>query len=378
MTDKYWNAIFTDISFANFKIVTPQDITNIRLFSHQLMGGVFKTPKEIVAWMGAMQAQDYAMSKWAVGVRLLNSTDKMVQDSLNNGEIIRTHILRPTWHLVSADNIYWMLELSGPRVKAFIKPRIKHLELSDELFLKGNNIIEQALRDNNHLTRDELIGGLNTQKINTDDLRGLHFLMNAELEGIICNGITKNKNQTYALLAERVTKPASINKDEALAKLAKTYFQSHAPATLADFAWWSGLSMVDAKQGLESIRSEFVEEKIRSQLYLMNNNSVSISANTKSTYLLPAFDEFLISYKDRTAAIPLDKQSQAFTNNDIFKPVIVENGRTSGTWKRTVKKETVIIDTEHFKPPNEVSKKRLTKAAKLYGDFLGKKVEMLR
>jgi len=356
--------------------MTLSDITNIRLTNQLLAGTSFKTPKEIVGWMGAMQAQDYSMSKWAVGVRLPNSTDKMVQAAIDKGEIIRTHLLRPTWHLVSADDIYWMLELSGPRVKAFIKPRIKQLEITDELFSKSNHIIEKALAGDNHLTREELVTIIQQAKINTDDLRGLHFLMNAELEGIIGSGVTRNKNQTYALLDERVAKTASLNKDEALAKLAKSYFQSHGPATLADFTWWSGLAAVEARHALEMVKSAFVSELIDTQIYWMSN-SISIERNTKPAYLLPAFDEFLISYKDRSAAIALDKQSRAFTNNGIFKPVIVENGQVSGTWKRTIKKDRVIIETDHFRAQSEASKKRIEKSAKLFGGFLGKKVEIL-
>jgi hypothetical protein len=356
--------------------MTLSDITNIRLTNQLLAGTSLKTPKEIVGWMGAMQAQDYAMSKWAIGVRLPNSSDEMVQDAVDKGEIIRTHLLRPTWHLVSADDIYWMLELSGPRVKAFIKPRIRQLEITDELFLKSNHIIEKALAGNNHLTREELVTIIQQAKVNTNDLRGLHFLMNAELEGIICNGITRNKNQTYALLDERIAKSASLNKDEALAKLAKTYFQSHGPATLADFTWWSGLAAIEARNALEMVKSIFVPETIDTHTYWMSN-SISIEKNIKPAYLLPAFDEFLISYKDRSAAIALDKQSKVFTNNGIFKPVIVENGQVSGTWKRTIKKDKIIIETYHFTAQSEASKKRIEKAAKLYGDFLGKRVEIL-
>lgn len=356
--------------------MTLSDITNIRLTNQQLAGTGFKTPKEIVGRMGAIQAQDYAMSKWAVGCRLPNSTDKIVQAAIDKGGIIRTHILRPTWHLVSSDDIYWMLQLSGPRVKAFIKPRIKQLEITDELFSKSNGIIEKALAGNNHLTREELVILIQQAKINTDDLRGLHFLMNAELEGIMCSGITRNKNQTYALLGERVAKPASLNRDEALAKLAKTYFQSHGPATLADFTWWSGLTVAETRHALEMVRADFVTEIIDKQNYWMSN-SISIEGSTRSAYLLPAFDEFLISYKDRSAAIALDKQSRAFTKNGIFKPVIVESGQVSGTWKRTIKKDKVIIETDHFKPQSEASRRRIEKAAKFFGDFLGKKVEIL-
>lgn len=356
--------------------MTLPEISHIRLVNQQLVGTDFKTPEQIVSWMGAMQAQDYAMSKWAVGVRLPNSTDKLIQEALDKGAIIRTHVLRPTWHLVSADDIYWMLELSGPRVKAFIQPRIKFLEITEQLFSKSNAIIEKALSANNHSTREEIIAKLNEANIITDDLRGLHFLMRAELEGLICSGITRNKNQTYALLSERVAKTASLNKDEALAKLAKKYFLSHGPATLADFTWWSGLSASEAKHALEMIKSDLVSDTIEKQTFWMNN-SVSTFDDKRSTYLLPAFDEFLISYKDRSASIPLHHQSRAFTNNGIFKPVIVENGQVTGIWKRTIQKDKVIIETDYFKPQNEASKKQVQKAAGRFGKFLNKQITFL-
>jgi hypothetical protein len=357
--------------------MTSTDIIRIRLANQQLAGTNFKNAKDLVGWMGAIQAQDFAMSKWAVGVRLPGSTNKTVQTAIDNGEIIRTHVLRPTWHLVSADDVYWMLELTGSRVKAFMKSNMKHLELSEDLCSKSNDVMAKALNGNNHLTREEIMAELKKTNINTNDLRGLHLLMHAELDGIICSGTTRNKNQTYALLSERVPKPSSIHKDEALIKLAKIYFMSHGPATLTDFAWWSGLSVTEAKHALKMIGPGFVAETIGTQTYWMSNAITIPETGKKPVYLLPAFDEFLISYKDRSAAITLELQSRAFTTNGIFKPIIVTNGQVAGTWKRTINSDKIIIETSFFKPPTKASKKAIEKAAKTFGQFLDKKTAVL-
>ncbi len=156
------------------------DIAKIRLISQQIAETKFKTVKDIVDWMGAMQAQDYAVAKWAIGVRLPNSTDQVIETAINNGEIIRTHLLRPTWHFVSADAIYWMLELTAPQIKASLKSRHKELELSETIFAKSNTIIEKALRGGKHLTREELMAELGKGKIATDDNRASHLLLRAE------------------------------------------------------------------------------------------------------------------------------------------------------------------------------------------------------
>ena len=351
------------------------DIARTRLASQQLAQSDLKSVKDVVGWMGAMQAQDYNMAKWAVGVRSPGLTNQHVQQALNSGEVIRTHVLRPTWHLVSADDVHWMLQLSGPRVKAFMKSRIKQLEISEDLFEKSTNIMANALAGNNHLTREELMTEINRANIKIDDLRGLHFLMRAELDGIICSGITREKNQTYALLDERVKKPHPLNDDEALSKLAERYFSSHGPATLRDFVWWSGLSISDARRGLEDIKNTLIAEMIDGQTFWMGSSIMP--GESKSTWLLPAFDEFLISYTDRSAAIAIHHQSKAFTTNGIFKPVIVEDGNVTGTWKRTIQKDKIIIETHLFKTKSHAALSRISKAAKPFGKFLGKKVEIL-
>ncbi len=353
------------------------DISNIRLITQQIAGTKFKTAKEIVAWMGAMQAQDYRMAKWAIGLRTPNATEKTIEIAIDNGEIIRTHLLRPTWHFVSAEDIYWMIELTGPRIKASMKGRNKQLELTKKIFKKSNSVIEKVLRDGKHLTRVELVAELNKAKIVTDNNRSSHILFTAELEGIICSGITKEKQSTYALLSERIPETKKLKKEEALFKLAKKYFESHCPASLQDFIWWSGLSVFDAKNAFEMIKPDFISEKIDSQTYLFPD-SFSIPKKYKEfVYLLPAFDEFLISYKDRTAAIAFENHKHAFSNNGIFWPTIVINGQVMGIWKRTIKKDKVILETNFFEPPDKNEKTLIEKESEKLGYFLNHKIDIM-
>ena len=162
--------------------MTHKELLHTRLASQQIAATNFKTPKDIVSWMGAMQAQDYYMAKWAIGIRLPGSTDEQIQTSLDKGEIIRTHLLRPTWHFVSPQDIYWMLELTAPQIKASAKSREKQLGLTEKIFTKSNNLIQKALSDGQHLTREDIMGELAKAKIATDNNRSSHLLMRAELE----------------------------------------------------------------------------------------------------------------------------------------------------------------------------------------------------
>jgi hypothetical protein len=357
--------------------MTSAEISNIRLNSQQISGTKFKTAKEIVGWMGALQAQDYSMSKWSVGIRLPNSTDLQIEAAIDKAEIIRTHLMRPTWHLVSADDIYWMLELTAPQIKPMLNSRNKELELSETIYTKCNNLIEKALAKEKHLTREELVGHLEKAKIVTDNNRASHIIMRAELDGIVCSGITKNQKQTYALLNERVSKTITLVREEALAKLANCYFSSHCPATLKDFVWWSGLSMKDAKSALEIVKINFVSETINSEVYWFTNSFSLPKNEPPSLFLLPAFDEYIISYKNRNDSLSKENQLQVLTNNGIFKPTIVLNGQVTGVWKRTVKKDTVRIEIAFFEQQPKSFKPLLEKAAEVYRIFLDKKAELI-
>lgn len=354
--------------------MTLQDISHIRLHSQQITKTEHKTVKEIVSWMGAMQAQDYAMSKWAIGARLPNATDNMIEKAFNEGEILRTHVMRPTWHLVSADDIYWMLELTAPRIKAITKVRDIALGIDESIYAKTNAILESSLSGGKHLTSDELKVLFANEKIDTDENRFYHYMMKAEIDAIVCSGAIKNKKQSYALLSERVPKAQRFTRDESLAKLAERYFASHGPATLQDFVWWSGLTTTEARKGLEMVKHLFVFENIDSETYWFKDTKNKAPIKESDICLLPAFDEYLISYKNRNAIIANEHQRFAFSTNGIFRPIIVLNGKTSGIWKRTIKKEVVEIETTIFE--NDLHKHYATieQQYEAYGKYLGKKI----
>lgn len=349
------------------------DISKIRLISQQISGPKFESVRETLNWMGAIQAQDFSMSKWAVGIRLINSTDKVIENAFERGEILRTHLLRPTLHLVSAENIRWLLNLTAPGIKARLKSRQKELDLTESLLKKCNRIIRDSLKGENHMTREELVAILTKAKVPLENQRAYHILVNSELDGITCSGRLKGGKQTFALLDERVTKTKDLTKEDALKKIAGIYFSSRGPATLKDFIWWSGLSVTNAKNALEIAKPDLVSEKIASEIYWLSNPITYSKNENISVHLLPAFDEFLISYKDRTASAPLIYQKKTFSDNGIFWPTIVINGQVMGLWKRTIKKDKVIFETKLFEPINKSIQNKINKQSELFGQYLDKK-----
>jgi hypothetical protein len=353
--------------------MTANEIPAMRLMAQAIGTNRFKTPQQVVSWMGAMQAQDFNMAKWAIGIRIAAGTEHAVDAALSSGKIIRTHVLRPTWHFVAPADIHWMLELSRSRILAQVKTRHKQLGLTAALLNKAKTLLEKSLSNKNHLTRDEVITLLNKSKIPTNDSRASHILFAAELDGLICSGKSKNKKLTYALLNERVPSPKLISHDEALAKLAVKYFSSHGPATIADFSWWSGLSLTEAKKAAEMCRKEFTVEKIESSEYWYSPNIAS-AHYTQSPVLLPAFDEFIISYKDRSAVIPQNISKKIISNNGIFWPVILLDGKIAGLWSRVNGNKEILIKTEFFGKLPAKSASLLKEALETYSHFAGKKV----
>ncbi|RJP72724.1 MAG: winged helix DNA-binding domain-containing protein [Ignavibacteriales bacterium] len=352
------------------------NIPKLRLYSQQVSGSGIKSAKELVNYMGAMQAQDFAMAKWAIGLRVPDLTEQKVEEAFNKGEILRTHLLRPTWHIVSSDDIYWMLDLTAYRIKNSLRTRHNELELTAKVLSKSNLIIEKSLLENGQLSREELVERLNAAKISTDKNRASHIFLNAELEGIICSGEIKKGKPAYALLGERVPVKKSFSRDESLTMLAKKYFGSRSPATIQDFTWWSGLPTSDVKTAVENIKQDLSSELINNKSYLVNNNSGKNVNEKETVFALAAFDEYIISYKDRSDLLPSDNIGKAIMKNGMFKATIVQNGQVVGIWNRTIKKENVIIKAEYFKKMNKTNLEEIEKVFTQYGKFLNKKPEV--
>lgn len=353
------------------------EIARIRLYNQQITTTKFSRPAEIVSWFGAMQAQDYSMAKWAIGVRIPDSTEQQIEKSIENGEIIRTHLMRPTWHFVAADDVRWLLDLTAPQIRSASASMFRQLELDEQTCRRCNEIIIKTLEGGKYLTRQELMFELEKAGIKTNEYRASMIMINAELDGVVCNGIKKGKLQTYALLDERVYKGKVLSRDESIAKLTKRYFSSHSPATLKDFVWWSGLPISDARKGLEMNKFSLINFEINGQTYWMPDSISIPQTNFDSLHLLPAFDEFMVSYKDRSASLDSEFASQTNTGNGIFKPIIVVNGKVAGIWKRSFKKDSVIIEKFLFSDLTEAENEDFKLKAEKYSNYEGKILKQL-
>src|SRR6266545_1542507 len=243
------------------------DITSYRLHNQRLSQTNLTNPAEVVNWLGAVQSQDFTGAKWAIGLRTSGLTEADVDRAFAEGSILRTHVMRPTWHFVTPADIRWMLALTAPRVRALLAYNDRQLEIDKVTLKKSDDVLAKTLGGGKQLTRLELGTALQKSKINTDDLRLTHLVMHAELSGVICSGARQGKQFTYALLEERVPPAKVLEHDEAVVELARRYFTSHGPAILKDFIWWSGLSSIDAKRGLEAIKPELEHEVINDETY---------------------------------------------------------------------------------------------------------------
>ncbi|MDX2282758.1 MAG: winged helix DNA-binding domain-containing protein [Bacteroidia bacterium] len=349
----------------------PDRIPFLRLQQQQIAAQRFQTPQDLLAWMGALQAQDYPMMKWAAGLRLPGATEQGIDAALAAGTVIRTHALRPTWHLLPAADIYWILELTAPHILASMRSRHRELELSGELLSRSRAVLEAELRGGQHKTREDLKPVLEAAGIRNDDNRLAHVLLCAELEGLICSGPGSGSRQTYALLPEVVPQARRLPREEALATLALRYFRSHGPATLADFGWWSGLPAGDARRALASVRHLLREEQAGGSAYWMDAEAQPADPEPGRLYLLPAFDEYLVSYKDRQAVLPQAQHQRAVHVNGVFRPIIVHEGQVIGTWKRSAKGSRVLLEAEWFGVPDPELEAAFVREGEAFRRFRG-------
>lgn len=349
-------------------------IPTLRLLNQKISSNHFDNPRDLITHLGAVQAQDYPMSKWAFGVRLPHATDANIEAALDAGELVRTHVLRATWHIVSGQDVRWMLALTSKYIKASAAIRDRDLGIDSALYTRTNDLIAKALEGGKNLTREEVMQELEKGGVETNSSRAVHFMMNAEQDGIVCNGVMRDKKQTYALLDEKVKPGLVLSREEALANLAGRYFNSHAPATLQDFQWWSGLPMSEARIGLESIKSSLESFESGGKTYFMGETAQHATAPEASVFFLPAFDEYTVSYKDRSTVFDPQWHKNAITSNGIFKPIIVRDGLVIGIWKRTVQKNKVVVEVEFFDAKDALDLGVMEKAVAGFGRFLGLEV----
>lgn len=356
------------------------EITNRRLHTQGLVKIKFKNPQDIVTQLGAVQAQDFFGAKWALALRLKDISDSKIEEAFTNASILRTHVMRPTWHFVTPKDIRWLLKLTAPRVHAFNAPYYRKSGLDNDTLKKTNSILEKALQGNKQLTRSELASILEQKGIPTGDtLRLGCIMMHAELDGIICSGARKGKQFSYALIEEVAPPAKPLTRDESLAELVKRYFSTRGPATFNDFAWWSGLTIADAKQGMEMVKKDFYQEEINGQVNWFSEKSPPKKVRSPNVYLLPNYDEYFIGFKDRSAigdAISgLGIKSEDATAS-LLVHIIILDGQVVGGWKRVLKKDKVEVVIQPIKKLTKEEKEAIAEATEKYGKHLNLKASL--
>lgn len=358
---------------------SPEDAAEVlrvvqrRLCHQRLSGAPLADPEAVVGWLGAVQSQDYLGAKWAVAQRTRAGTDADFEAAFARGAILRTHVLRPTWHFVLPADIRWLLKLTAPRVQALAATYYRNVGLDAHARARSDEVLARTLQGGRQLTREELGLALRAAGVSTDGLRLTMLTMHAELEGAICSGPRRGKRFTYAALDDRAPAARSLARQEALVELARRYFTSHGPATAQDFAWWSGLKVADAVAAIAALGEGLAEVRAGGQTFWSGPPARAVSRRGAAlARLLPNFDEYLISARDHAAALdPRLSRSLGTRDNVLANHVVNGSGRIVGDWRRTLGRDAVVVKVTPSAPLDAADRAALATEAERYGRFLG-------
>jgi hypothetical protein len=328
----------------------------------------FRTPAEVVAWFGAMQAQEYLSALWALGLRTPRATEATIEAALADGSVIRTHAFRWTWQVIAREDVRWVIGLVGARGIARAASRFRQLDLDDMTLARCGELFAQALAGGKQFTRVEMAAVLARGKLPATEQRFLHILGHAELAGVICSGARRGKQPTFALLDERIPAGRPLSRERALAELVRRYFQSRGPATLDDFVWWTGLTKAEARAGIEA--GGLGSERAGAETYWFVDGRLG-KPRSPCAHLLPAFDEYLVGYRDRGDVLDPRHTKQVNAGGGILKPAVVVDGLVIGTWKRVLERARVTIAIDTFDAPTRAQRAAIGEAAERYAAFVG-------
>jgi hypothetical protein len=329
-----------------------------------------------VSALGAVQAQEYAAAKWGLGLRLKGTVlDAAVETAFGEGQILRTHVMRPTWHFVTPADIRWLLELTGPRVHQRMSVYNRQLELDAALLRRGTRVIERALGGGRLLTRAELRERLGRAGLDMQGQRLAHLMLYAELEAVVCSGPRRGSQFTYALLAERAPATPRLQRDEALGELCRRYFSSHGPATVRDFVWWSGLTTADAKRGLGICPAR--SEQADGRTYWSVGPGRAPGADPALTHILPVYDEYIVAYRDRDAVPHGPRSVDSPGASVIFQHAVVIGGQVAGTWRVTRRMRGLTVHAALLRPLTPRDRRSLGEAVERYERFVEIPVDLV-
>jgi hypothetical protein len=357
--------------------MTPDDILRLRRNNQHIARSTLRTAEDVVAWFGAMQAQDYLGSLWAIGQRMKTATEATVEASEARRAIIRTWPMRGTLHFVAAADARWMTRLLAPRVIARNAARMKReFNVDARVVERAHEVLARAMEGGRRLDRNAIYEALDARRIRTGKSRGLIILSWLAMEGVLCLAGRCGKQHTFAMLDDWVPNPDPhpMERDEALAKLAQRYFRSHGPATVRDFVWWAGITVKDARLAIDGARSSLMDEVVDSATYWWHVPRSKPPRGTRDpkqspqVSLLPTLDEYTVGYHDRSLLLGSLKGRSKM---ELLNPAVLLDGRVMGTWKRVIDKQSVSIDTRLWRTLTRAEHAALEEASDRYAAFLG-------
>jgi hypothetical protein len=354
------------------------DIAASRLHAQRLLGAPLPSAADVVRHLGAVQAQDYAGAKWALGQRTAAATDADIDRLFDQGWILRTHVMRPTWHFVLPADIRWLLALTGPRILRGLAARHRQLGIDEREASRAMAAIRDALAGGRYLTRPELGETLRAVGIPPEGQRLPHLLMAAELDGAIVSGPRRGKQFTYALLAERARGARTLDRREALAELTRRYFRSHGPAQLQDFVWWSGLTVSDARAGVALAAADLQRCTVAGNEYWLGADAELERSVPPVAHLLPNWDEYTVGYRDRAAVVDagLPFDATLFSFGSVLSNVVTIGGRARGAWQRRVTGTRTRVEARLLAPLTPAERAAVTRVGDRMSRFIGRPVEL--
>lgn len=345
--------------------LSPAAIVRTRLHQQRLAGRGFATPAEVVAWLGAMQSQEFAEAKWAIAQRLEGDwTDADLEGAFARGEILRTHVLRPTWHFVAPQDIAWMLELTSPRVHAANRSRYRDLGLDEQTLVRGAEVLLEAVDSGGPQTRPELAEALGRAGVAPDGQRIAHLVMHTELQGLICSGPRRGKTHTYVALAGRAAAVPPLSYEQGLRELTLRYFTSHGPATVRDFNWWSGLTLGQVREGIALAADGLTEAVDANQTTWLSARAPAEPASADGALMLGTYEEATIAYRDLRVVRASGREA------DLRRPILLD-GVMIGGWSRAIGTREVLVEATMLRRPGRAATSALREEVARFGRFLG-------
>ena len=346
-----------------------------RLVNQQLERPRLATLPELVRWMGAVQAQDYRGGLWALGLRLAGADARAIETAIAARQVVRTWPMRGTLHFVPAEDARWMLKLLAERVVAGSAGRYRTLELDGAAFARSARVLVRALEGGRSLTRPEVYQALERAGVSPAGQRGIHVIGHLSQQGLICHGPRRERQPTFVLLEEWIRESASPTREEALVMLATRYFSSHGPATLADFTWWSGLRVKEAQEAIATAGRRLSKETRDGRSWWAGARAPARSRRRGAAVLLPPWDEYIVAYRDRDAAVGHLSNHASERLKTVGSSLVVIDGRVRGAWKITARAKAARFVAEYWTAVTGAERRAVREAALRYGRFFGVELE---